>query len=236
MKVLVIPDVHLKPYMFTEASTLMNRGVADIAVCLMDIADDWNQEKNIALYEESYDAAIEFAKEFPTTKFCYGNHDLSYKWHELETGYSFDAAYIVQKKMVDLMSVLPEDNPISYVQRIDNVLFSHAGLSDFFVEEKVSNSKNKNIDKVIEEVNKMGKNQMWYDPSPIWARPQRGSMKMYKPRKLLQVVGHTPVDAITQNGNIISCDTFSTYKDGKPIGTQEFLLIDTLSWEYRGIS
>ena len=58
MKVLVIPDVHLKPKMFTRAMAIMEYGVAERAVCLMDIADDWNQQSNIALYEETYDAAI----------------------------------------------------------------------------------------------------------------------------------------------------------------------------------
>ena len=42
MKVLVIPDVHLKPWMFDRASELLESGKAERAVCLMDIADDWN--------------------------------------------------------------------------------------------------------------------------------------------------------------------------------------------------
>ncbi len=58
---------------------------------------------------------------------------------------------------------------------------------------------------------------------------------MYKPRKLLQVVGHTPVEKITKEGNVISCDVFSTYRDGRPIGTEEYLLLDTETWEYTGI-
>ena len=57
----------------------------------------------------------------------------------------------------------------------------------------------------------------------------------YKEYELLQVVGHTPMDKITRKGNVISCDVFSTYRDGRPIGTQEFLLLDTESWEYCGI-
>lgn len=40
MKVLVIPDVHLKLWMFQRASELMKETGADRAVCLMDIADD----------------------------------------------------------------------------------------------------------------------------------------------------------------------------------------------------
>ena len=42
MKVLIIPDVHLKPFMFKQAAELMERGIAKRAVCLMDIPDDWN--------------------------------------------------------------------------------------------------------------------------------------------------------------------------------------------------
>ena len=39
MKVLVIPDVHLKPQMFRQAAAIMNTRAADRAVCLMDIPD-----------------------------------------------------------------------------------------------------------------------------------------------------------------------------------------------------
>ena len=42
MKILVIPDVHLKPQMFKQATALMHQGIADRAVCLMDIPDDWD--------------------------------------------------------------------------------------------------------------------------------------------------------------------------------------------------
>ena len=51
MKVLVIPDVHLKPRMFDRAAEILARGNASQAVCLMDLPDDWSQERNTALYE-----------------------------------------------------------------------------------------------------------------------------------------------------------------------------------------
>ena len=44
------------------------------------------------------------------------------------------AAYTVQKKLLDLKEVLPESNPIKYAHRIDNVLFSYAGISKDFVD------------------------------------------------------------------------------------------------------
>ncbi len=235
MKVLVIPDVHLKPLMFRQAEALMHQKIADRAVCLMDIPDDWEQEYNISLYEETYDAAIHFAAAFPETAWCYGNHDLSYFWHCLESGYSSFASMTVQRKLLELREAVPADNPIRYVHRIDNVLFSHGGVLNYFVEEYVPGSKYDDVDAVVEIINQLGRREMWDDVSPIWLRPQFSKMKLYKPRKLLQVVGHTPVDEITREGNLISTDVFSIYRDGRPIGTQEFLLLDTVTWEYSGV-
>ena len=43
------------------------------------------------------------------------------------------------------------------------------------------------------------------------------------------------MNEITREKNLISTDAFSTYRDGRPIGTQEFLLLDTVTWEYVGV-
>ena len=42
MKVLVIPDIHLKPWIFDKAETIRKAGKADRTVCLMDIPDEWD--------------------------------------------------------------------------------------------------------------------------------------------------------------------------------------------------
>lgn len=52
MKILVIPDVHLKPQMFKQATALMHQGIADRAVCLMDIPDDWDKQYNVGLMKK----------------------------------------------------------------------------------------------------------------------------------------------------------------------------------------
>ena len=117
MKVLVIPDVHLKPYLFTQASSILESGAADQAVCLMDIPDDWGQEHHIERYVETYDAAIAFAKKYPDTLWAYGNHDLCYMWNERESGYSVAAAWTVREKLMELRRALPEGNEIRYIQK-----------------------------------------------------------------------------------------------------------------------
>ena len=235
MRVLVIPDVHLKPWMFDSAENILKMDNAEIAVCLMDIPDDWNQQRNIDLYRATFDRAIRFAATFKDSLWCYGNHDLSYLWQGDESGYSFYAEETVYTKLKELRTILEKDGRLKYIQRIDNVLFMHGGLTDTFVKTHTKVSLYNDVDAVLEDINSLGRRQMWQNYSPIWLRPQYDDYRMYKPRKLLQVVGHTPMEHIERKGNVISCDVFSTYRDGSPIGTQEYLLIDTKTWEYRGI-
>lgn len=235
MKVLVIPDVHLKPWMFERASELMKGTKAEKAVCLMDIPDDWGQEFNLDLYISTFYSAVSFAKEFPETLWCYGNHDICYPWNQRETGYSPIASWAVCEKLRVLQKVLPDEKQLAFLHRIDNVLFCHGGLTDEFVRRYVPAKHYDNVDAVIDTINGFGPGELWQDESPLWCRPQYCSGSMYKPGKLLQVVGHTPVEAITKKDNLISCDVFSTYRDGRPIGTQEFLMLETDSWAYKGI-
>ena len=236
MKVLVIPDVHLKPWMFKKASEIIAEKKADQTVCLMDIPDDWNQEYNIQLYRDTYAAACEFAKEHPDSLWCYGNHDLSYRWMQPESGFSHFAEGVANEGLHKLEYSVNDPSQFQYIHRIDDILFMHGGLSDDFVRTNTRTADYNDPDKVIARINSLGADIMWQNGSPLWLRPQHRSIRMYKPRKLLQVVGHTPVRGIARHGNIISCDVFSTYRDYSPIGTQEFLLIDTKTWEYKAIS
>ena len=235
MKVLVIPDVHLKPWMFDRATEIMKSGAAEKAVCLMDLPDDWGQEYNLGLYENTFDSAIQFQKTFPDTLWCYGNHDLSYEWLQYESGFSSMAIPVVNAKLSALRRELPDKSQMTYIHRIDDVLFLHGGLTHAFVKYYVKDADYDDTDAVIEKINLLGRNEMWDDASPLWFRPQFYNEKMYKEADLLQVVGHTPVMQIDRLGNVLSCDLFSTYRTGDPIGTEEFLLIDTETWEHEGI-
>lgn len=235
MKILVIPDVHLKPWMFERAAKILKEGAAEKAVCLMDIPDDWGKAFLIGLYEETYDAAIRFQREFPETLWCYGNHDLSYAWLQPESGFSSIAMPVAGEKFSALKREMPDESSMKYIHRIDNVLFLHGGLTHAFVKYYVPDADYDDADAVLAEINALGAEEMWDDASPIWFRPQFSEERMYKENELLQVVGHTPVMQIDRNGSVLSCDLFSTYRNGKAIGTQEFLLIDTETLEYRGI-
>ena len=236
MRVLIIPDVHLKPWMFRRAAELIENGEADRTVCLMDIADDWKMQFNLDLYIQTYDEAIRYAKRFPDTLWCYGNHDLCYPWNQRETGYSKMAPWTVCEKLRALRESLPDEGQIAYVHKIDSVLFSHGGLADEFVREHVPEQEYENPENVVKAVNKLGCNEIWTDFSPIWLRPQYGRIKLYMAEKLFQVAGHTPVRDIYRKDNLLSCDVFSTDSTGEPIGTREFPVLDTETWEFKRLT
>lgn len=231
-KVLVIPDVHLKPWMFDKASEIIETQQFDNIVMLGDLVDDWNQEFNLDLYRKTLDRVLKFVEQYPHTLYCLGNHDLSYMWQAYESGYSSYARDTVVEGLNKIIYTLPESNT-AYIHRIDDVLFSHAGLSEKFVLKNFGYGERLELDILIDKINNMGRYEIWDDFSPIWVRPQYDPIRLY-PSDMLQVVGHTPVRTARKTGNLISLDSFSTYNDGKPIGDARFVYIDTekLDMEY----
>lgn len=194
MRTLFIPDIHLKPWAFHLAASLMEEQDINLAVCAMDLPDDWGQYANVKLYEETFDAAIRFARHFPNTLWCYGNHELSYMWSKTESGYSSVAERTVRRKMDELRAAMVDYKQLAYVHKIDNVLFMHGGLCEEFVRNHVValEYRYNDTDSVVEMINALGPRDIWMDISPVWHRPQVSSLKLYRPDKYLQVVGHTP--------------------------------------------
>lgn len=236
MRILIIPDVHLKPSMFTRAAQLLEQGEAGRAVCLMDLADDWDCMFNLDLYIQTYDRAIDFARAYPDTLWCWGNHDVCYLWNQRESGYSPPAAGTVCRRLAELREALPDPGKLAFLHRVDRVLFSHAGLCETFVRDHAGDLPEEDTDAVIERINSLGPTELWQDLSPIWYRHSYDKDALYRAGDLLQVAGHTPVRKIRRKENLIECDVFSTRPDKRPYGNRQFPVLDTLTWEYRGIS
>lgn len=154
MKVLVIPDCHLNPWMFAQADTIMKKGIADKAVCLMDLADDFGVHDD-AQYLETYETTIAFAKEHPDTLWCYGNHDLSYMWGKPETGYHPEKQELVCQKIEELKKALPQKHQLAYIHKIDKILFMHGGLANLFVQLRVAPQNRKNVLAAVKAINQM---------------------------------------------------------------------------------
>lgn len=164
---------------------------------------------------------------------------MSYVWNKPETGFNPAVRILVREKLEELRRTLSSPSQIAYVHKIDKTLFMHGGLSNFFVHRWVTQSGQKAIGKTIKEINKMGSGLMWDSASPIWYRPQfapdNDASRLFRGGKYLQVVGHTPVKDVTLEGGVLSCDTFSTYRDGTPYGSRKFCIVDTNTWEHETI-
>ena len=235
MNVLVIPDIHLKTWLFDKAEAILKEGKADTAVCLMDMPDDWDMELRIDRYRETFDRAIAFAVSYPDTLWCYGNHDVSYPWGKLESGYSPYAERTVIAKLKELENSLQEHSRINIIHRIDNVLFSHGGLTTEYVKWLGVDLLDANIDDVIAAVNDASYDRLWNDESPLWFRPQYKTREIFRADLYKQVVGHTPVKEIYEKNGIISTDVFSSYRDGTQIGESAMIVIDSKTGEYKKI-
>lgn len=227
-RVLVIPDVHLKPWIFDKAEKVDKRRYDDIVI-LGDLVDDWGKSNEIELYKETLDRAAEFAKEYDRSLWCYGNHDVSYLWDVLETGYSIQARITVIEGITKLERILEER--YRFVHKIDDTLFSHAGLTETFTLHSCGYHV-KDIDEILARINRMGKQELWRNSSPIWARPQQDFYRMFRDDVFYQVVGHTPVEEPLDSYGVLSLDLFSTYSNGDPYGNQKLYIVDTVTREY----
>ncbi len=234
-KVLVIPDIHLKINMLDDARKILESEQFDGCVFLGDLVDDWGKQEDDKLYRATYEAALKFFTDFPEAKFCIGNHDISYVWEKLESGFSHKCIDICQYYMKALQNTLGDR--MAFVHRIGNVLFSHGGVTEYFV--RVNIGLKKTDEEILNYLNMLplmerGKIAYWNNISPIWYRPY-DDFAMWRPRKFLQITGHTPVKKAYQDKSLVICDTFSTYQNGDPIGNEKFLVVDCESkewWEY----
>ena len=65
MRILVIPDIHLKTWIFDRAEDILKASKADQAVCLMDIPDDWDMEFQTEMYKETFDSGEDWKQGIP---------------------------------------------------------------------------------------------------------------------------------------------------------------------------
>lgn len=232
MRCVIVPDVHLKPRMFDEAHKLLEKGLADRAVVLGDLVDDWGEEYNVALYRRTMEKAIEFQKAHPDTVWCMGNHDYSY-WHpeygHRESGHS----KIAEADMKELLDEFYKwgGRPEIIIQ-IGNCIFSHAGVNENWIKRHLGAPLISGKVPVLDA----GGEALWEQDSPIWWRPQPeydgDPDEAWEKDKYLQVVGHSPMKCPTQQGSILSCDVFSTYRNGAPYGNERYTIVDTETKEW----
>lgn len=238
MKVIVVPDVHLKPWMLDQAEKALQEGKAEQAVFLGDYVDDWNQQSNTELYRSTLQAMLDFAKKHPETKFCIGNHDFQYLKGIKGAGYSSQQLGLVRDYFKRIYNV-SEGKNFKMLFKIDNVIFSHAGLLLSFVRRYVEENRQEDWEAVIDILNYKGDQGdvgFFDEDSPIWARTVLFDHGYYyKEDEVLNVFGHTPTMRVESHEGGLGVDVYSTYRDGHtPIGEQHMVIVDTVTkeWQY----
>lgn len=235
MKVLVIPDIHLKPWMFKAAEHAAQRVGAEKYIILGDLVDSHDIVGTMDVYRETLDEAIRFAKDHPDSLWCWGNHDISYMCDIEQSEYYEDAAPLIKERFSELINVLPKSH-IQFIHRIDNCLFLHGGLSVLYTDTISSPTGERKIDELLSAINSANMDSVASDyMSPVWYRPSDDPEWIYEPEDMIQIVGHTPVRRITQKGSTITCDTFACYTNGIPYGDKTFLLLDTITHKWEAI-
>ena len=138
-------------------------------------------------------------------------------------------------KLEELENSLQDPSQIAIMHRIDNVIFSHGGLTVDFLRRLNEELLDADIDEVVAAVNNASHNYLWNDESPLWLRPQNRTVNAFRNDTYTQVVGHTPVEKIFEKDGIISTDVFSTYRDGTQIGEFAMIVIDSKTGKYEKI-
>lgn len=138
-------------------------------------------------------------------------------------------------KLEELENSLQDQSQIAIIHRVDNVLFSHGGLTVDFLRRLNADLPDSDIDEVVAAVNETSQNNLWNDDSPLWLRPQKKTVNAFRNDTYTQVVGHTPVKRIFEKDGIISTDVFSTYRDGTQIGESAMIVIDSVTMKYKKI-
>lgn len=234
MRVLVIPDIHLKPWIFDAAEAVIKHERPDAVVELGDLVDDFGCKNNREAYIATVNRAIEFSRRHPDAHWILGNHEASYLWNQWTNGMAYRAKDEASRQCQRLVYELPEGK-YTIALMVDNVLFTHGGVGAGFVAAHVPHGTS-DAD-VVRAINDMGADELWCYSSPLWYRPSfiADLDELYGEGRLLQVCGHTPVEHITQCKNIVVCDTFSTYRDHRPYGDRTFCIVDTTAQTWKPV-
>lgn len=238
MRILAIPDIHLKPWIFDSADRAIADARPDEIVVLGDLLDDFGYEDKPERYTETLNRAGKFMAAHPYSYWCIGNHEIPY----VSSCCTVSGTSLLFRDQIahDLLALsygAPITVKVKCAFLLDGWIFTHAGLAEDFVQRRIvprASGVPLNDKDVVELANDLTVDALWEMDSPLWYRPSTGA-QLYGEGRIHQCAGHTPSKRILEYGNLVVCDTFSTYRDGVPIGDQTLCLIDTADNTWRAI-
>lgn len=180
----------------------------DAVVFCGDYADDWDANPIDSINTWKEVRSLKHSK--PHVRLVQGNHDYIYtnKTPTLQSGYNPKTQALIDAAENRHLRDWLHSLPITL--KLDGVTYSHAGISEPW-----------------------DTTSLWCEDSPLWNRPG------WHPYKAVpQVFGHTPQKTCTEVRPGSWCiDTFSTHRDGSPIGDKSLLevidgrLFNVLAWK-----
>ena len=227
MKVLVIPDVHLQDWMFQVADRIMESYKYDLVVVLGDLVDSHIYGTDLDAYKETMKAAALFAKKYRgRVIWLYGNHEIAYidERNCMCSGHNPFAVGIVNDGLKEIRDNLGSE--IMIADRVDGVLFSHAGISDTYNVHCLETDKDcwRGWNSIVDTINSTRYKDLWTTQSPIWYRPNYIFLPLNY-GNCLQIAGHTPSKYPYFFHNLILMDTFFSG------GANYFGVVDTETYK-----
>lgn len=144
---------------------------------------------------------------------CYGNHDHSYWNAERCSGYNYHAVHLYMPLLEDAF----KEKMLEIVHIEDDILFSHAGVSDYWLKKVTMLDYVSEINFDSVPLSSLNWNMLTgYDgygntisQSPIWIRPY--SLLKSKVEGYRQIVGHTNMDTPVDEQGLYFNDLLPDY-------------------------
>lgn len=205
--------------MYPIIKEVTSKHKVDQLVFLGDYFDDWGQQTNNKLYQETCDYLMKLKKEYNCI-FLLGNHDVPYITNHMRH-YSISNPPTIFRCRETLLSLSPQ---IAYQK--DGILYSHAGFI----------SQPDEIDfQIYKEPLEEGYSRLLiYERGtfggPFWIRPDEWQRELQE-QLPTQIVGHSPVPDITTfeaerfGSKLVVCDTFSHTSWNQKIGNYALVLV-----------
>ena len=232
MIIIALGDLHDKVDIIENLKRQISQTQPDVIVLLGDYVDDWTTKGLESLRTvEALEELICWCGMNTNARIVYlcGNHDLQYLTDSYCTGTQ-------RLHAIDIKCALRRLPLRAAYAPNGSVLFTHAGVTRAWLAKhgideeadavKVADAINDEFDFAPLRLNIAGAARGGTGiASPMWCDSRE--LLIDAPTHLIQVIGHDPVETVTQKGNILFCDTLSTMSDGTPIGDGTAALIDT---------
>ena len=229
MKTLLVGDTHLmaRIILLKVREVIKELNVKRI-ILMGDYTDQWGCVDFDGCYKDDlrflYRWKQEMVSQGVEVVMLAGNHDVPYL---IDKQVSYSVANLFTFEWV---KQLLYDLELQIAYRLDDVLVSHAGYTEDYEPMKwhfetiISKFKDK-LDELHNHIG-LSRGGRYITGSPIWADFRRDMTDYYHKDYPKQIVGHSWVESITLDQDIIGIDTFSLDTNYKPLGNGDMLLYE----------